>query len=141
MKFLADLEKAKAFNRDRVQKCVLDKFRNIVKWRTRNERVSREMYRRNVIKYFFKYWKTYTARVCAERLEKATAFSNRLCLKFAWALWQEKCLITQSKKMVADDWYHLRLSIRVFEAWERQTAKSRLIAEIKQKQAEAHFNW
>lgn len=141
MKFLADLEKAKAFNRERLLKQAMKKFRNIVQWKVRNKKVSAEMRRRVISRNVFAKWRQLTIRIWEERKERAILFYNRSCLKMAWSRWQEDYLILQSKQMVADDWFHLRLSERVFQAWERLTAQTRLIYEIKQKQADSHFNW
>lgn len=141
MKFLADLEKAKAFNRERLLKQAMKKFRNIVQWKIRNQNVSTEMRRRVIFRNIFMKWRQHTIRVWIQRKERAISFYNRHCLKTAWLRWQQEYLILQSKQMVADDWYNLRLSERIFRAWERKTAQTRLIFEIKQKQADAHFHW
>lgn len=141
MKFLADLEKAKAFYRERLLKQAMNKFRNIVQWKNRNKKVSAEMRRRIIFRHIFGLWRQHTIRVWEERKERAISFYNRSCLKMAWSRWQQDYLILQSKQMVADDWFHLRLSERVFQAWERLAAQTRLIFEIKQKQADAHYNW
>lgn len=141
MKFLADLEKAKAFYRERLLKQAMKKFRNVVQWKIRNKKVSTEMRRRIILRNIFMKWRQHTVRVWEERKERAISFDNRRCLKMAWSRWQQEYLILQSKQMVADDWFHLRLSERVFQAWERITAQTRLIFEIKQRQADAHFNW
>lgn len=141
LKFLTDLEKAKAFNRERLQQQAMKKFRNIVQWKIRNQTMSTEMRRRIIFRNNFVKWHQHTIRVWEERKERATTFYNRHCLKMAWSRWQQEYLILQSKQMVADDWFHLRLSERIFRAWEGVTAQTRLIFEIKQRQADAHFNW
>lgn len=141
LKFLADLEKAKAFNRDRLLKQAIVKFRNIIQWKIRNQKVSTEMRRRLIFRNNFVSWRQHTTRVWEQRKEKAITFYNRHCLKMAWSRWQQEYLILQSKQMVADDWFHLRLCERAFRAWERVTAQTRLIFEIKQRQADAHYNW
>lgn len=141
MKFLADLEKAKAFNRERLLKQAMTKFRNIVHWKIRNKNVMHEMRRRIISRNIFMKWRQHTVRVWEERKERAISFYNCRCLKIAWSRWQHEYLILQSKQMVADDWFHLRLSERAFKAWERITAQTRLIFEIKQRQADTHFNW
>lgn len=141
MKYLANMQVAKSFDRQKLLKRAMDKFKNIVKWKNRNKIVSRQMHRRIICRNFFMGWRKHTIRVFEDRKNKAMAFHNQHCMKIAWTLWFEHYLITQSKKMLADDWFHLRLSERVFRAWERVTAHSRLVFEMKQKQAEAHFNW
>lgn len=141
MKFLADLEKAKAFNRERILKQAMKKFRNIVKWKIRNQNVCIKMRRRIILRNIFVKWHQHTLRVWEERKEKAIVFYNRHCLRIVWIRWQQEYSIVQSKQMVADDWYQLKLGERVFCAWERKTAQTRLIFEIKQRQADAHFNW
>lgn len=141
MKYLADLEKAKAFNRERLLKQAMKKFRNIVQWKIRNKSVSAVMRRRIIFRNIFVKWRQFTIRVWEERKERAITFYNRHCLKMAWSRWQQEYLILQSKQMVADDWFHLRLSERAFHAWERVTAQTRFVLEIKKTQADSHFNW
>lgn len=141
VKFLADLEKAKAFNRERVLKQAMKKFRNIIQWKIRNKNASVSMRRRIILRNIFIKWRQYTIRVWEERKERAIKFYNRHCLRITWSRWHQEYLILQSKQMVADDWFHLRLSERIFHAWERVTARTRFIFEIKQRQADAHFNW
>lgn len=141
MKYLSNMQVAKAFCRQKQLTRAMNKFKNIVKWKIRNRNVSREMYRRVIFRNYFIAWRKHTIQLYEDRKNRAIAFHNRRCMKTAWTLWLEQYLITQSKKMVADDWFHLRLSERVFRAWERVTAHTRLVFEMKQKQAEAHFNW
>lgn len=141
MRFLANIEIAKAFNRSRMLKYAMQKFKNIVDWKKRNKQVSNELRRRILYRDTFQNWRKLTNRIWTERKSKADACYNRHCVLIAWQKWQQCYLIAQSKKMVADDWFALKLSERVFHAWERVMAQTRLIFEIKQKQAEAHFNW
>lgn len=141
MKYLANMQVAKAFHREKQLKWVMDKFKNIVKWKIHNKAASRQMHRRIICRNYFIGWRKHTIQVYEERKNKAIAFHNRHCIKIAWNAWFERFLVTQSKKMLAEDWFHLRLSEQVFRAWERVTAHTRLVLEMKQKQAEAHFNW
>lgn len=141
MKFLANIQVAKSFNRQKLLQRSMNKFKNIVKWKKRNLKMSTEMHRRIITKKYLIQWRKHTIAVYEERKKKAMAFYNHLCMKSAWEQWMKCFLVTQSKKMLADDWFHLRLSERVFQAWERVTAHSRFVFEIKLKQAEAHYNW
>lgn len=141
MKYLSNMQVAKAFCREKQLARALNKFKNMVKWKIRNRNVCREMYRRVICKNYFIAWRKHTIRVYEDRKNKAITFHNGHCIRIAWTLWFEHYLITQSKKMLADDWFHLRLSEQVFRGWERVTAHTRLVFEMKQKQAEAHFNW
>lgn len=99
------------------------------------------MRHRIIYRRTFMAWRKHTISVYEERKNKAIAFHNQHCIKMAWNQWMECFLVAQSKKLVADDWFHLRLGERVLQAWERVTAHSRLVFEMKQRQAEAHFNW
>lgn len=141
MRFLANLETAKSFNRERLLKWAMAKLKNIVKWKIRNKKVSNDMRRHILHRDTFHKWRRLTARAWEERKSKAVACYNRHCKVNAWSKWQKYFLVAQSKKMLADDWYHLRLTERVLRAWERVTAQTRLVYEIKQRHAEAHFNW
>lgn len=141
MRFLANMEIAKSFNRERLLKHAIEKFKNIVKWKIRNKKVSNELRRQILFRNTFQKWRNLTVRIWDERKSKADAFHNHHCKVIVWSKWQQYYLVTQSKKMVAEDWFHLKLSERVFRAWERVTAQARLVYELKQRQAEAHFNW
>lgn len=141
MRFLANMEKAKSFNRSKMLKYAMEKLKNIVKWKVRNKKVSNEFRCRILYRDTFHKWRQLTVRIWDERKSIADACYNRHCKRIAWSIWQEYYLVAQSKKMVADDWFHLKLTEQVFRAWERVTAQTRLIFEIKQRQSEAHFNW
>lgn len=141
MKFLANMELAKTFNRSRLLKWAMEKFKNIIKWKKRNKKLCIELRQRILYRDYFQKWRKLTIRNWEERKAKADACYNLHCKMVAWSKWQEYFLIIQSKKLLADDWYHLRLSERVFRAWNRATAQTRLVFEIKAKQADAHYNW
>lgn len=141
MRYLANMEIAKAFNRERMLKSAIQKFKNIVNWKHRNQKVSIELRDRIYYRIYFQSWRNYTIRIWDERKAKADACYNLHCKMIAWKKWQEYYLIVQSKKLLADDWFQLRLSDRIFRAWNCVTAQTRLTYEIKMKQAEAHFNW
>lgn len=141
MRFLTNLERAKTFHRFMALKAVIEKFKNIVRWKNRNLRVCKELRHRIICREFFNKWRQITQKIWTERKLIAENCYNRHCVKMAWSAWQECYLIMQSKKLLAEDWYHLRLTGEVFRVWERVTAQTRLVMEVKQKQAEAHFNW
>ncbi|XP_031622944.1 uncharacterized protein LOC116340532 [Contarinia nasturtii] len=141
MRFLTNLELAKAFNRSHLLKWAMEKFKNIVRWKHRNKHVSTELRHRMLYRDYFHRWKKHTNRIWEERKAKADACYHLHCKLMAWAKWQECYMIMRRKVWLADDWFHLRLSERVFRAWNCVTAQTRLIFEIKTRQAEAHFNW
>lgn len=141
IKFLADLEKAKDFDRKRLLKHSMFKFQNISRWKIRNEIVSMEMQRRIIFRNIFTKWKHDSVYVCEVQKMKAVAFYNQRCLRAAWSRWQEKYSIAQSNKWTAVDWFHLRLSERVFQGWNRVAAHTRNLFEIPKAKADAHFNW
>lgn len=141
MRFLENMERAKSFDQNRLLKMAINKFRNLVKWKHRNIKVSKELRYRIICRDYFKKWREITAKIWTERKAKADACYN-LHLKMAtWASWQQLFLIAQSKKMLAEDWFNYKITERVLRAWDRITAQTRLKIEIKEKQAEAHFNW
>lgn len=141
LKFLIDLETAKVFYRKRLLAHALSKFRNIIRWKIRNQIVSIEMQRRIIFGNIFVNWRQHTNRVWGERKQRAIAFHNRHCLKIAWLRWQQKYSIAQSNKRTAEDWFDLQLSERTFQAWNRVTAQTTHSFEIKKMQADAYFNW
>lgn len=140
MKFLADLGRAKDFHRFRTLKWVMGRFRNLVMWKKHNEKKSREFHRRLLCRQKFGKWHRYTVRVWQERKAKAVAFYHRHCITIAWKQWLQFYLVENSKKLLAADWYDLKLSERMFRDWVRVTAQRRLIVEIKMRKATAHYN-
>lgn len=141
IKFLADLEKAEAFHRKLLSKHVMSQFRNIIRWKIRNQNVSDEMQQRNILRKTFSKWQQHYDCVLGQSKEKAIAFHNRHCLKIAWSKWQKKYRIAESKKWSGIDWFELRITERVFRAWSRLAAETRSALEIKKTHADAHFNW
>lgn len=141
MRFLANIELAKNFSRFRLLKCAMEKFKNMVRWKKRNKKLSNELRHRILYRNHFQRWRDYTIWIWGERKAKADALYNLNCKRMAWSKWQQIHLIMQGKKWLADDWFHMRLSEHVFRAWNCVTAKTRLVVEIKMKQAESHFNW
>lgn len=141
IKFLIDLETAKEFDRKRLLTNAMSKFRNIIQWKIRNQIVSTEMRRRIVLRNIFVRWAQHVICVWGERKRRAISFYNRHCLKIGWSRWHQKYLIAKSKMWTAVDWYDLRLNERIFQAWNRETAQTRHLLEIKNLQADAHFNW
>lgn len=140
MKFLAKLEVAKTFDLTVQLKWAMKKFKNIVNWKHRNNNVGIALHRRILYRDHFQGWRKYTIQIWMERKAKADEFHNLHCMSIAWMHWQENYQIVQNKRLLADDWFYLRLSERVFFAWYRVAAEKRLVYEIKMKQAEAHFN-
>lgn len=141
IKFLADLSKAEYFDRKRLLKHVIFKFQNILRWKIRNQNASIEMQQRIIIRNTFAKWKQNSVSAWEERNKKAIGFHDQRCLKIAWSKWQQEYRIAQSNKRTADDWFHLRLSERVFLAWYRSALQTKHLIELKQIKADAHFNW
>lgn len=139
-KLLTDVEKAKNFDHERLIKFAMVKFRNIVLWKIRNQNVSTEMQRRIIFRNVFVRWQQHTIRVWEQRKEKVIAFYSRHCLKIVLDRWRNEYLICRSNAWLADDWFHLRLSERIFQAWKLVTVQTRKVSEIKQIQAETHYN-
>lgn len=141
MKYIADVERAKQFYRFRTLKFVFRKFRNLIKWKRRNEKISKEfncsVIKRNIL---FK-WKDHVQKIWNNRKAKADQFYSRHCLELGMNLWKKYYLVEHSKQLVADDWYDMRLTERVFHRWNRITELRRMSFEIKRKQAEAHHEW
>lgn len=141
IKFMVDLEKAMEFDRKRLLAHAIFKFRNMIRWQIRNRCVSDELRRRILVRSTLGKWKQHMICVWGDRKERAIAFHNRHCLKIAWAAWQRDYLIARSHKWTAQDWFDLRLSDRVFRAWNRSNAQTRHLFQVKKVQADAHFNW
>lgn len=141
MRFVANLERAKSFHQIRLLKFGMQKFKNLIKWKVRNKKVCMELRRHICFRDHFVAWKKFTVQIWEQRKAKAIACYNLHCKMMAWSRWQQIFLVAQSKKILAEDWFNLRLSEQVFRAWARVTAQTRMIFEIKQRQAEAHFNW
>lgn len=140
MKFLAKLEVAKTFGRTIQLKWAMKRFKNIVDWKHRNNNVGIALHQRILYRDHFQGWRNYTIQIWMERKAKADEFYNLHCMSIAWMHWQENYQILQNKQLLADDWFYLRLSERVFFAWNRVAAQTRLVFDIKMKKAEAHFN-
>lgn len=141
LKFLADMERAKQFNRTRLLKIAMKKFHNIVDWKKRNENVSNKFRRRLLCRKIFNKWQNLVKKMWCERKSRADLCYNRHCLAVGWSLWQKYYLIEHSKKLLADDWFDMKLTEKAFRAWNCFTAQRRMIYEIKQRQAETHYNW
>lgn len=141
MKYLANLELCRAFYRARLLKEAMEKFKNILKWKRRNKKVCVEFRRRIISKAYFQKWRKITLQVWEERKSKADACYDKHCMKIAWEKWQQIYVVTQNKQFLAEDWFHLKISVRVFRAWKGIAAQTRLVYETKEKLAETHFSW
>lgn len=97
----------------------------------------RQLNRRTV----FRKWKDHTDRTWNERKAKADECYRRHCLMVGMTLLRKFYYIEHSKRLVADDWYEMRLTERVIRSWNGVTAQMRMLFEIKRKQADAHYNW
>lgn len=93
MKYLANMELAKSFSRSRLLKWAMDKFKNIVKWKIRNKKVSNELRRKILFRDYFQNWRKLTVRIWDERKAKADACYNLHCKLLAWSKWQEYYMI------------------------------------------------
>lgn len=141
IKFLIDLEIAKAFDRRRLLAHAIGKFQNIIRWKVRNQNVSDELRKRILLRNVLRKWKRHMICVWGDRKERAVAHHNLRCLKAAWARWQHDYSIARSHKWTAQDWFDMRLSERVFQAWNRGLAQTKYLSEMKKMQADAHYNW
>lgn len=141
LKLLADLGRAKDLYRFRTLKRVFGRFRNLIAWKRHNLNKSKEFRRQLMCRRMFGRWHRYTVRIWEKRKVKAVRCYERHCMLVAWKQWQRFYLIENSKKLLAIDWYDLKLSERMFCEWVRFTAQKRLILEIKLRKAEAHHNW
>lgn len=139
--FLINMEKAKEFDRQRLLAHVMAKFRNVVAWKTRNQNASDKLRQRIILRTAFGKWKQRMICVWSDGREKAVAHHNRRCLKAAWTRWQQDYWIARSHNWTAHDWFDMRLSQRVFRAWNRCIAQSKYLYKIKRMQADAHYNW
>lgn len=50
-------------------------------------------------------------------------------------------MVEHSKKLVAEDWYDMKILERTFSIWNCITVQNKLIMENKIRQAEAHYAW
>lgn len=50
-------------------------------------------------------------------------------------------LVEHSKKLVAEDWYDMKILERSFSIWNCITVQNKLIMDNKIRQAEAHYEW
>lgn len=141
MKYLADLEKAKHFNRYRQLQRGVEKLKNLIHWKRRNEQVSNTFRRRLICRIWFNRWRKFTRNVWCERKSKADECYRLHCLRIGWSILQSFYLVEHSKKLLANDWYELRLSERMFRTWHCKMIYRRMTFEVKQKQAEAQYNW
>lgn len=141
MKYLANLELCRAFYRARILKQAMEKFKNLLKWKLRNKKECLKLRRRIISREYFRQWRKNTLDIWEERRATADAYYNRHCMKIAWAQWQQAYLVTQNKQLLAEDWFHLKLSERLFRAWAGIAAQTRLAFETKVKLAEMHFSW
>lgn len=131
----------KHFDRKRLLKQSISKFKNILRWKTRNQIVSMEMQRRIICRNVFGKWSQHTVCVWEERKKRSAQFYNRRCVKVAWSKWQREYAAAQSNKWTAVDWFDLRLTERMFHVWYRVAAERRRLFDIKKMQADAHYNW
>lgn len=141
IKFLTDLEQAKEFDRKRLLAHAMDKFRNFIRWKIRNQNACDQLRQRILLRNVFGRWKQRMICVWGVKKEKAVAHHNRHCLISAWTRWQHNYSIARSHKWTAEDWFDLRLSVRVFQAWNRGTAQTQFLSEMKKMQADAHYSW
>lgn len=141
LKFLADLGRAKDHHRFRTLKRVFGRLRNLIAWKKHNERKAREFRRRLLCRRMFDKWHRYTVRIWQQRKATAVRCYDRHCMSVAWRRWQRFYLVENSKKLLAIDWYDMKLGERMLREWVRFAAQRRLIVEIKLRKAEAHHNW
>lgn len=111
-RYVAQMEIVEAFNQNRLEKQVMNKFKNIIKYKIRTERAAHKMSLRIIYRSIFTSWRDYTASMIEERKIKN-----------------------------ADEWYQFRVKEHVFGTWMDEMLKSRLVLGKKLQKAEAHFNW
>lgn len=141
LKYVADMEKAKYFHRYRTQKFVIAKFRNLIQIKKRNEKLAVQFRNRMRLTKCFVKWKTYVDFVWIEKKERAEQHYKLHCLRFTFTLWQKYYLAEVSKRLVAEDWYDLKVCDHWFHAWHLYTNQCRLINEMKKRKAEIHWEW
>lgn len=111
-KFWAQIEVAQIFDRNRLMKQAMNKFKNIIKWKIRNENVAHEMSFRIGYRNSFARWRNFTIAAYEER-----------------------------KIKVADDWRYFRMKERAFRTWKEVAYQCRMMFEKKLQQADAHYIW
>lgn len=141
MKYIADIERAKQFDRFRTLKWVFRKFRNLIRWKKRNEQCAEEFWRTAIKIKFLLRWKERVNYVWDERKKRADIHYERHCVAGAFKLWRVYYFAEHGKWLVAVDWDDMRISERYFRVWNFVTAQRRMVYEIKEKQAEAHYGW
>lgn len=141
MKYVADVERAKQFDRFRLMKWVFAKFHNLMRWRKRNDQFAADFWRTTVQGKFLLKWKERVNYVWDERKKRADSHYERHCMASAFKLWHKYYLVEHGKWLVAVDWYEMRISERCFRILNALTAQQRMVYEIKEKQAEAHYEW
>lgn len=141
LKYIANVERAKQFERFRVLKWVFRKFRNLIRWKKRNEQLAKEFWRAETQRKFLLKWKERVNYVWDERKKRADRHYERHCMTMTFKLWQKYFLAEHGKWLVAVDWYDMRISERWFRVWNLVTAQRRMVYEMKEKQAEAHYGW
>lgn len=141
MKYIADVERAKQFDRFRVLKWVFRKFRNLIRWKKRNEKCAMDFWRTSIQRKCLLKWNERVNYVWAERRKRADIHYERRCMATAFKLWHTYYLAEHGKWLVAVDWHDMRISERYFRVWNLVVAQRRMVYEIKEKQAEAHYGW
>lgn len=111
-KCLAQNQLAQAFDRNRLLKQAIEKFKNIIKWKCRNENLALKMSVRMVYRNSFDRWRNFAIAAQEER-----------------------------KNKMVDDWRYFRMKEQVFRAWVDVTCQTRLVLEKKLQQADAHYIW
>lgn len=141
LKFTADMERVKHFDRCRLLKWAFHKFRNLLRWRKLNEQLAVAFWRKTMQGKHLVKWRERVSYVWSERKKRAELFYDRQCVRMAFQVWHRYYLAEHGKWLVAVDWYDMRISERYFRVWKWMTTSHRLMYEMKEKQAEAHYEW
>lgn len=141
MEYITNIERAKQFNRDRALKWVFRNFQKLILWKKRNEYCAAEFRRTSLQSKCLLKWKECVDYVWQERKKRAQIHYERRCTRSVFKLWKKYYAVEHGKWLVAVDWYDMRISERYFRVWNLVTAQARMVCEIREKQAEAHYEW
>lgn len=116
-------------------------FELLIRLKRANYKKSLLHRQRIIMKRCFNVWHKNAKVVWDHRREQADNLYNKNVTKKFIKIWIHLNAINHSKLLVAVDWYEVRLSQKMFDAWIQYTEACKLIEKRKLADAEAHYSW
>lgn len=119
----------------------MDRLRKLIYIKRKNEKKSKELRKKTLLKFGFVKWKLYTVQIWEHRKNQADSFYKKYLMILCLRMWKENHLLEQSKMLVAIDWYEMKISEHILREWKVISKQTKMVEDFKMKHAEAHHNW